>query len=322
MLIKPLFIQGPSATIRLLLLGTLSLALMTMDYRTQHLASLRASLLTVTYPVQFLVDLPVAVARWMSEMLSSHQSLIEENASLRVQQVLLKAQLQRFVALEAENMRLRALLDSPFRIGERVLIAELLAVDLDPFSRKIVIDKGSLQGVFPGQPLLDADGVIGQVLHVAPVTSTAVLVTDPSHALPVQIERTGQRAIAVGSATGNCLDLPYILNNADVREGDVLVTSGMGGRFPAGYPAGRVTSVVHDPSQPFAQVTAEPSAHPERSRQVLLLWPRTEPPATAAVAPTANVTTGAPPPPAGAHPPLPGAVPTPAATTGQPVHHP
>ncbi|CAK0764580.1 Cell shape-determining protein MreC [Gammaproteobacteria bacterium] len=252
----------------------LSLILMVTDYRTQNLAGLRASLLSVAYPLQFLVDLPVAAASWTAETLSSRQVLMEENASLKVQQVLLKAQLQRFVALETENMRLRALLESSFRIGERVLIAELLAVDLDPFARKIVIDKGFLHEVFPGQPLLDADGVIGQILHVAPISSTAVLITDPSHALPVQVDRNGLRAIVVGSATANRLELPYILNNADVREGDILVTSGMGGRFPPGYPVGRITKVVKDPGQPFAQVAAEPSAHPEYSRQVLLLWPR------------------------------------------------
>ncbi len=297
---------------------------MTMDYRTQHLATLRASLLTMAYPVQFVVDLPVAVAGWVSEMLSSRQSLLEENASLKVQQVLLKAQLQRFVALEAENMRLRALLDSPFRIGERVLIAELLSVDLDPFSRKIVIDKGSTDGLFPGQPLLDADGVIGQVLHVAPITSTAVLITDPSHALPVQVARNGQRAIAVGSAAGNCLDLPYILNTADVREGDVLITSGMGGRFPPGYPVGRVTSVVRDPSQPFAQVRAETSSHPERSRQVLLLWPRNDqaasldPVPTVVVAPPVPTSPTVSPPNSASSLPAP---PAPVVTANQPAVH-
>ncbi len=247
---------------------------MAVDQRTGHLAGLRATLLTVLYPVQFLVDLPVAAARWTSETLSSRQVLLEENASLKAQHVLLKAQLQRFIALETENMRLRQLLESSFRIGERVLIAELLAVDLDPFTRKIVIDKGSFHNVFPGQPLLDADGVIGQVLHVAPLSSTAVLITDPSHALPVQVDRNGLRAIAMGSATGNRLELPFILPSADVREGDRLVTSGMGGHFPAGYPVGKVIAVSRDPGLPFAQVVAEPSAHPERSRQVLLVWPK------------------------------------------------
>lgn len=274
--IKPLFIRGPSSTVRFLLLGTLSLVLMAVDYRTQYLDGLRASLLTVAYPIQFFVDLPVAAASWAAETLSSRQTLMEENASLKVQQVLLKAQLQRFVALETENMRLRALLESSFRIGERVLIAGLMAVDLDPFSRKIVIDKGFLHEVFPGQPLLDADGVIGQILHVAPLSSTAVLITDPGHALPIQVDRNGLRAIAVGSATANHLELPYILNNADIRVGDLLVTSGMGGRFPAGYPVGKINKVVRDSGQPFAQVTAEPSAHPEHSRQVLLLWPKDE----------------------------------------------
>ncbi|CAK0745837.1 Cell shape-determining protein MreC [Gammaproteobacteria bacterium] len=273
-MVKPLFLQGPSSTVRFLLLWILSVALMITDYRTDSLAGFRAVLLTVVYPVQFLVDLPVAAACWATETLSSRRALLEENASLKVQHVLLKAQLQRFIALETENMRLRALLESSFRIGERVLVAELLAVDLDPFARKIVIDKGSLHGVFPGQPLLDANGVIGQVVHVAPITSTAVLITDPSHALPVQVDRNGLRAIAVGSSVANRLELPYILNTADIREGDILVTSGMGGRFPVGYPAGRILSVERDPSQPFAQVRAEPSADPERSRQVLLLWPK------------------------------------------------
>ena len=273
---------------------------MAADYRTEYLSGLRAVLLTVVYPIQFLVDLPVAVTCWATETLSSRRALLEENESLKVQHVLLKAQLQRFVALETENMRLRALLESSFRIGERVLIAELLAVDLDPFARKIIIDKGSLHGIFPGQPLLDADGVIGQVLHVAPITSTAVLITDPSHALPVQVDRNGLRAIAVGSVTANRLELPYILNTADIREGDVLVTSGMGGRFPSGYPVGRILSVARDPSQPFAQVRAEPSAHPERSRQVLLLWPRDEetksgsipPPPVSPPSPSLSIGTG------------------------------
>ena len=132
--------------------------------------------------------------------------------------------------------------------------------------------KGSLSGIFPGQPVLDAHAVMGQVTHVTPMTSTVLLITDASHALPVQVDRNGLRTIAFGTGRIHELELPHLPNNADIREGDQLVTSGLGGRFPPGYPVARVSRIEHRPGEPFASIVATPSAHLERSREVLLVW--------------------------------------------------
>jgi rod shape-determining protein MreC len=158
------------------------------------------------------------------------------------------------------------------KVGERVRVAELLKVDFDPFSQDIVINKGSRDGVSVGQPIVDAEGVMGQVVHVAPFTSTAMLITDPSHAIPVADNRNGLRAIAMGTGSFNRLDIPNLPRNADIQQGDLLVTSGLGGRFPAGYPVATVERVERNPGQSFAEVSARPIAHLEQSREVLLVW--------------------------------------------------
>jgi rod shape-determining protein MreC len=158
-------------------------------------------------------------------------------------------------------------------VGEKVLIAELKSVNLDPYKHQIVVNKGELHDIYPGQPLLDAKGVMGQIVHAGPYSSTAVLITDTSHAIPVQVNRTGLRTIALGSGAINRLELPYIPNNADIRPGDLLITSGLGGRFPPGYPVATVTAVQHDPGLTFSQVVATPLAELNRSREVLLVWP-------------------------------------------------
>jgi rod shape-determining protein MreC len=247
---------------------------MLADYRLHNLEVVRAGLSIAVYPLQWLVNLPVTTGQWLTETLASRQNLLEENASLRAQHLLLKAQMERFSALEAENVRLRELLGSSFRfrVGERLLIAELSAAATNPFSQQVVINKGSRYGAFVGQPVLDAEGVMGQVLHVTPLSATVMLITDPNHALPVQVNRSGLRAIAVGTGRANQLELAYLPNNADIRVGDRLVTSGLGGRFPYGYPVGTVVQVEHDPRQPFARVIAEPSARLDRNREVLLVW--------------------------------------------------
>lgn len=247
---------------------------MTVDHRQHHLENIRAGIGVVLYPLHYLTNLPWSSGRWLAEGISTRQQLQEENASLRAQQLLLKARLQKFDALMAENIRLRKLLDTSFNIGERMLIAELLAIDLEPFTRQIVISKGSRFGVYAGQPILDSDGIMGQVVQVTPLTSTAMLITDPSHAIPVAVNRNGLRAIALGTGVANVLEIPHILKNADIKVGDLLVTSGLAGRFPSGYPVGKVISVKDDPNQPFATVIAEPTAQLERSREVLLIWPQ------------------------------------------------
>jgi len=247
---------------------------MTIDHRQHHLDSVRGTLSVLVYPLQLMVDLPRAASEWFRESLSTRRVLQEDNASLRTQQLVLNTQLQKLEALEAENLRLRALLDSSFQVEERpVLIAALLSVDMDPYRHQIEINKGALDHLFEGQPLLDSQGVMGQLIHVGPFTSTAMLITDPAHAIPVQVNRTGLRTIALGTGAIDRLELPHIPNNADIRSGDLLVTSGLGGRFPPGYPVAEVTDVQQDPGRTFSQVSARPRALLDRSREVLLIWP-------------------------------------------------
>jgi rod shape-determining protein MreC len=251
---------------------------MVVDHKEHHVETVRNAISVVIYPIQYLVNLPVAVANWMSESVSSHETLSEENERLRIQHLLFKAQLQKLAALQVENVRLRELLQSSKKVGENVLIAELLAVDLDPFSRKIVINKGTNDNTYLGQPVLDAEGIMGQIVHTGPFSSTAMLITDANHAIPVHVNRNGLRAIALGTGAPDILEIPYLPNSADVVVGDLLTSSGLGGRFPRDYPVARITQVTRDPTQPYATVTAEPIALLERSREVLLVWPSEETP--------------------------------------------
>jgi rod shape-determining protein MreC len=251
----------------------LSAVLMVMDHKYKSLETVRAGLSVAIYPIQLLVEVPNTVSEWFSESLATRRHLQEENDSLHTQIFMQKAQMQKLASLESENIRLRELLESSFEVGEKVIIAELLSVNLDPYKHQIVINKGQLDDIYPGQPLLDAEGVMGQIVHAGPYTSTAVLITDTAHAIPVQVNRNGLRSIAVGSGTIDRLDLPYIPNSADIRPGDLLITSGLGGRFPPGYPVAVVSAVQHDPGRTFSQVLATPLAHLNRSREVLLVWP-------------------------------------------------
>jgi rod shape-determining protein MreC len=258
--------------VRLVLVVVASVLLMTADHKAKHLEALRATLATLVYPVQYAVHVPIRVGAWVAENLSSRHDLIAENARLKVDHLRLKARLEKLAELEAENRRLRTLLDSSVKTGERVLIAELFSVDMNPFSRRIVLNKGRRDGVFEGQSLVDSQGVMGQVVSVGPFSSSALLITDPSHALPVQVHRTGLRAVATGTGAADAVALSHIPNNADLRVGDLLVTSGLGSRFPRGYPVGRVTRVQRDSGRPFAHVSVAPSARLERNREVLLVW--------------------------------------------------
>ncbi len=250
---------------------------MTLDQRTDYIQSLRSGLATVVYPIQYLVNLPREFADWGSDTFSSRRELQEQNQQLRTQNQLLQAQVQKMTFIESENRHLRELLKSSKRSSERVLIGELLSVDLDPFRKQVVINKGSSdEKLYVGQPIVDAYGVMGKLVHVYKYNSTAMLITDPNHALPVQVIRNGLRAIAVGHGSDGLLELPHLPNNADIQVGDLLVTSGLGCVFPVGYPAARVVEVNTNPSLPFARVLAEPIARLDRSREVLLVWPTDE----------------------------------------------
>ncbi len=253
------------------MLVLLSIALMTVDHRQHHLESVRSTLSVVVYPLQALLNLPNSVGDWFRESLSTRRQLQEENASLHTQQLILRSRLQKLEALEVENLRLRELLGSSFQLGERVLVAELMAVNLDPYKHLLELNKGDLQDVYLGQAVLDESGVMGQITHVGPLTSTVMLITDPDHAIPVQVNRNGLRTVALGTGAINQLILPHIPITADIQAGDLLVTSGLGGRFPPGYPVAVVDAVVQDPGQAFSYVTATPRARLDRSREVLLV---------------------------------------------------
>ncbi len=269
--IRYLFAINPTATLRLGLWVALAIALMTVDHRYRYLDSVRDVLATAVYPLHHLVGLPTATRNWLIENLASRGTLLEENTRLREKQVFLNAQLQKLIVLEAENRRLRSLLESVVEAPERVLIAELLAVDFDPYRHHILINRGRQHGVYVGQPVLDQQGVIGQVIRADLFTATVILVTDPNHALPIQINRTGVRTLALGTGNFQKLELPHIPNHEDVSVGDLLITSGLGGRFPHGYPVGTVTEVRFDPSSPFASIIARPVARLDRIREVMLL---------------------------------------------------
>jgi len=252
-----------------------SLIMMTVDHRQGHLEKVRSVLSVFVYPLQYVANLPITVTNWASEVLTTRARLMEENAWLRDEQLVLSSKIQKFEILEAENERLREMLQSSERLGERVLIAELLAIDLQPFRHQIVINKGQREGVYDGQPIVDANGVMGQIVHVGPFSSTVLLLTDPTHAIPVQINRNGLRSVAVGTGQSHILQLEHLSNNVDIREGDLMVSSGLGSRFPSGYPVGVVHNISRVPGEPFAKVTIIPSAQLEKSREVLLVWPET-----------------------------------------------
>lgn len=249
-----------------------ALALLIVDHRFDYLDRVRTVLSALLHPLHLAADAPVALVRVLQERLTNEAHLRAQNLDLSRQNLLLNARLQQFDALEAENVRLRELLGSSLNLGERVLIAEILAVDLTPSRQQVMVNKGTRAGVFVGQPVLDANAVMGQVIRANPFSSIVLLITDSDHALPVEVNRNGLRSIAAGTGVGQELDLLHIPKNADIREGDLLVTSGMGERFPPGYPVARVKLARQDPDNPFMTVLAEPTARLDRSREVLLVW--------------------------------------------------
>lgn len=260
----------------------LSIALMTVDHRFHHLESVRSTLGLLLYPIQYTVDLPFRAIGWADESLGTRERLLRENGDLREENLRQHAELQKLEALREENARLRELLDASERLPERVSTAELLAVDLDPYRQEVVLNRGEADGVFVGQPLIDARGIMGQVIRINRYNATAMLISDPSHALPVQVNRTGLRTLAVGTGNPNLLELRHIPLSADVEEGDVVSTSGLGERFPPDYPVAEITLVERTPGEPFAVVEARPLAALDRSREVLLVWPANIPTQTPA----------------------------------------
>lgn len=268
---KNLFTIDTSTNVHIIVFVLLSFGLMTVDQRLHYLEGVRDVLATIVYPLQYLIQLPTEASGWLSENLASRSQLLDENAGLRRKQAFINTQLQKLTALETENRRLRMLLESSIERPERVLIAELLSVDFDPYRHQILLNKGTRHGVHVGQPLLDQQGIIGQIVHANTFTSTAILITDPNHALPVQVNRNGLRTLAIGTGHFQELELLHIPNNEDIQVGDLLITSGLGGRFPRGYPVAKVAKVEFDPARPFAHIIAQPTSQLDRSREVLLI---------------------------------------------------
>ncbi len=250
---------------------------MVAEQQQGQLRNLRAALSLVIYPIQYLVDLPFKTQSIASESLTSRTELLSENRQLKQEALILRNRLLKFSSLEKENIRLRGLLENAFKLGEQVLIAELLSVNLNPYKHEVVINKGSRFGIFNGQAALDAYGVTGQVIQANPLASEVILITDPSHAISVEINRNGLRTIAVGSGLIDRIDLPFLPNNSDLEIGDLLITSGLDNTFPAGYPVGVITTIEHEPGNSFAVVHAKPAAHLDRSRELLMVWSNKEP---------------------------------------------
>lgn len=257
----------------MLFLVVLSIALMVFDTRIAAVARVRAILAIGLLPLQYAVSEPIQFFQKLNLMISSHNNLVKENQELKKQQLLLKIQIQRLAAIESENNQLKALMHSSAQVQGKVLIAQLLSVDTDPFIHQMVLDKGSRDGVFVGQPVLDSGGVLGKIIQVGPVTSRVLVINDPHSGLPVQVMRNGLRAIAMGDSFTGKLRVVNVTQTTDIRKGDVLVTSGLGDNFPEGYRVGVISSVVRDPGLQFATITVEPSARLDRAKQVVLVWP-------------------------------------------------
>jgi len=261
-----MFYQRSSLWLRAFAFSVLAIVILICDQRIDafHQSSVRVSF-RVAYPFQWLIDAPMRLSHWLALNIQSQQNLINENAKLHAETILLQAQLQRSLALEKENAQLRQLLQSTPKVGGRVTIARLLSVALDPHLQEVMLSEGSDQQVYSGQPVLDAFGVMGQVVDVGTATSRVLLITDKQSAVPVEDYRTGARAVAAGLGVSGRLILTNVPSQNDIRAGDLFVTSGLGLHYPIGYPVGVINDVK--------TLELTPTAHLDRAQQVLLAWP-------------------------------------------------
>ncbi|TDK57516.1 rod shape-determining protein MreC [Pseudomonas moraviensis] len=269
---KPLFTKGPSLGVRLLVLAVLAVALMVVDARFDLLKPARKQASLVLMDAYWITDLPGRLWEGVASQFGSRTELVAENEKLKTENLLLQGRMQKLAALTEQNVRLRELLNSSALVNEKVEVAELIGMDPNPFTHRIIINKGERDGVVLGQPVLDARGLMGQVVELMPYTSRVLLLTDTTHSIPVQVNRNGLRAIASGTGNPERLELRHVADTADIKEGDLLVSSGLGQRFPAGYPVATVKEVIHDSGQPFAIVRAVPTAALNRSRYLLLVF--------------------------------------------------
>jgi len=246
--------------------------LMFLDFYQTKMQNIRGILSMGLVPVEYAVDRPQEWWHAIRTALSRHKNLVEENIHLRVQLFVLNTQVQQQQALARENKQLRTLLQSSSRVNLRVKAARLLAVVPDPTVAQVILDKGKFADVYIGQPVIDAYGIMGQVNTVGRLTSRVMLLTDVRSAIPVEDSNNEFRAIVVGRGPGRTLSLINVPETATIKPGDLLITSGLGLRYPAGYPVGIIKKVERDPGKHFAVVYVEPTAHINRSHQVALVW--------------------------------------------------
>lgn len=267
-----LFVAGGTGTLKLLGCLALAVILMVADHRGGYLDTIRTTAGTLTGPLYRLAGIPARATRSLFEHVSTQQSLIDENTRLRQSLLLTSARFDRLAGVQVENQRLRKLLGGTHGLRLNVQLASLTDIDLDPFRHRLVLDAGSRRGVEEGMAVIDAEGVMGQVISVAPSHSTVILVSDPSHAIPVQVVRTGLRAIAFGTGRTDLLEMPSVPLSADLVVGDELETSGIGGRFPAGFKVGTITDLHPDDTRLFVVAEIRPKARLDRGGEVLLVW--------------------------------------------------
>jgi rod shape-determining protein MreC len=271
--------RGGSPGFRFTLYAVVAVVVMYLDQRAHYLERVRYVLQAAAYPVQLAVSSPAAAWSWLKESFRARASLEAENAQLRQRQRDLELLSIRYEALARENGELRGLRDALPPVADRWLAAEIVSIQQTSLRQKLLINRGAVNGVFAAQAVLDDKGLIGQTTHVGPWSADVILITDPEHAVPVRVERTGLRTIAVGAGDASSLALPYLPGNADIKPGDLLVTSGLGGVFPEGYPVAKITEVHRDAVQPLAQVRAQPLAHLDTDSEVMLVWFRAGHPA-------------------------------------------
>ncbi|WP_295716620.1 rod shape-determining protein MreC [uncultured Halovibrio sp.] len=267
-----LFTQGPLIGPRLLLVVLLSGVLVGADLYLPYGDRVRSWLMTGLTPVYWLGHAPDRFLEWMGDLTSSRSDLLQENEALASRLLVLERRAQRYTALAAENARLRELLNASEQLDDRVLVADVVGVTPDPLTHEIILNKGESDGLSKGQAVLDAHGLMGQIVHTSAHASRAILISDNSHAVPVEINRNGLRAIMFGTGEHDRMELAHVPDTADVEVGDLLVSSGLGGRFPQGYPVARINSIKHDPGEPFARVEARPMARLNSSSQVLVVF--------------------------------------------------
>lgn len=270
---KTLFARGPSLLSRLVLALACSFLLIFIDHRLQAMKPVRLFLNSLVAPVQYLAILPEQLLDGVSESLKTTSQLSDENKRLKRAILELQGEQQQLRFLQNENKRLRELLGSDARDSVRRMVAEVIAVASEPFSQQLVINKGTLSGVYEGQPVLDSHGIIGQVQDVGGNTARVLLLSDQSHAISLRSERNDIRVLAQGTGDIGRLELMFIPHSTELKEGDLLMSSGLGGIFPEGYPVATIRQIVRDESLPFAKVIADPVSALDRVRNVLLLWP-------------------------------------------------